>query len=282
MVLVKILKLRLKLEYFNQYGRRNNTDSYRVFGEKPSFYYKVNQIQQDYGKQLRNLKFYEIINDDINLLEYESRSEKLLNKIKNNRSYKNLTNGTMVPFLYKNINKCDDLGEDLFKYLLNSVGKSFTNKFPNAKFKAILQNKSNLEKNIQIDKRSRYDEFIDLSSHNIVIGWYFPQALQEFDLESQRRQMNELPSSVDFNICLSGGKEICASIVAVPELLINEDDYAPILCLSSYVHVDERMVLTLKSYGPHMEFWSMTQMLTADIKQVSEQWTGGLTIFEKL
>jgi hypothetical protein len=66
-----------------------------------------------------------------------------------------------------------------------------------------------------------------------------------------------------------------------PDMLINSDYYSPILCLSSYIHSDERMILLYKSYGPHLEFWCMTQMLTPNTKQVSEQWTGGITIFRE-
>jgi hypothetical protein len=45
------------------------------------------------------------------------------------------------------------------------------------------------------------------------------------------------------------------------------------------MHDDPRLVLLLKSYGPHLEFWCMTQMLTKDVTQVSEQWSGGISIF---
>ena len=83
-------------------------------------------------------------------------------------------------------------------------------------------------------------------------------------------------------VCLSGGKDICAALIGSPDLLINEENYAPIICMSSYVHSDSRLVLVLKSYGPHMEFWCMTQMLAKNTTQVSEQWSGGLTIFDIL
>jgi hypothetical protein len=268
------------LEYFNEYGRRANSNKYRVFGKNPSYYYKLKQRDINYNELIKNFKEFGIINDDINYIEYESRSEELKSKIEKDVYYNKLLNGMSVPFLYKNINKNQDLGEDLNNNLLNSVEKSFKKKFPESKFRAILQNKSTLEKKISIEKRSKYENFVELSNKNYVLGWYFPQTLQEFDIESQRRQMNELPSPGNFHLCLSGGKDICASIVGIPDLLINDEDYAPILCLSSYVHEDDRMVLTLKSYGPHMEFWSMTQMLRANVTQVSEQWAGGITIFE--
>jgi hypothetical protein len=52
--------------------------------------------------------------------------------------------------------------------------------------------------------------------------------------------------------------------------------------MSSYEHADPRMVLLLKAYGPHLEFWCMTQMLSRNITQVSEQWAGGLSIYLEL
>ena len=52
--------------------------------------------------------------------------------------------------------------------------------------------------------------------------------------------------------------------------------------MSAFVHSDERLILVLKSYGPHMEFWCMTQMLSKHTTQVSEQWSGGLTLFDEL
>jgi hypothetical protein len=71
-------------------------------------------------------------------------------------------------------------------------------------------------------------------------------------------------------------------VAGIPDLLISEEFYTPILCMSGYVHRDPRLVLLLKAYGPHLEFWCMTQMLTRDTTQVSEQWAGGITVFAEL
>ena len=91
--------------------------------------------------------------------------------------------------------------------------------------------------------------------------------------------MTELPQLSGASVCLSGGLDVVAAMVGSPGLLVNEEQYPPILCLSAYRHVDPRLVLILKAYGPHLEFWCMTQMLTKTVTQVSEQWAGGLTIF---
>jgi hypothetical protein len=162
------------------------------------------------------------------------------------------------------------------------VGHSFREQFPGAHFKAVIQGNAKLASNITLDPRSRYAEFVKWASENGVVGWYFPQALQEFDIESQRQQTEELPIPVGMGVCLSGGIDICSSLIGSPGLLVNDNAYAPILCMSAYAHTDDRLALLIKAYGPHLEFWCMSQMLLPDIKQVSEQWSGGLTVFQRL
>jgi hypothetical protein len=126
---------------------------------------------------------------------------------------------------------------------------------------------------------SRYQDLISAVEAGTAVGWYFPQALQEFDIQSQQSQMTSLPEMKGSNVCLSGGLDICAAVAGIPDLLISDEFYTPILCMSAYVHSDPRLVLLLKAYGPHMEFWCMTQMLTRGTTQVSEQWAGGITVF---
>jgi len=88
-----------------------------------------------------------------------------------------------------------------------------------------------------------------------------------------------LPTFDGGKVCLSGGLDTCAALIGSPEILHSEDFYMPILIMSSYVYQDDRMVLLVKAYGPHLEFWCLSQMLTKKVTQVSEQWTGGLTLF---
>jgi len=80
-------------------------------------------------------------------------------------------------------------------------------------------------------------------------------------------------------MCLSGPLEIFSAIIGKPDLLANEEGYSPILCMASVAHTDTRLALVLKAYGPHLEFWCLTQMLTPNLKQVSEQWAGGITVY---
>ena len=73
--------------------------------------------------------------------------------------------------------------------------------------------------------------------------------------------------------------DTAAALIGTPGLLINKDTYPPILCLSALKHKDNKLMLCFKAYGHHLEFWCMSQMLTPGIVQVSEQWSGGLTLF---
>ncbi len=122
-------------------------------------------------------------------------------------------------------------------------------------------------------------KFLEQTSNSTIVGYYFPTALQEFDIDSQRKRVMDLPKLDKLGLCLSGPFEIIYSLICYPKLLFDKQNYSPILCASSLEHKDPRMVMLLKSYGPHLEFWLMSQMLTPEKTQVSEQWSGGITIY---
>lgn len=149
-------------------------------------------------------------------------------------------------------------------------------------FKATLQGQNTLKKSLQIVEASGYKKFLKSAMSGCVVGCYFPTAFQEFDIKSQRNQMNILPKNENFNICLSGHIEASYSLIMYPDLLFSRKYYSPILCLSSLQHEDPRMIPIIKSYGPHLEFWLLSQMMTSSQTQVSEQWSGGITLYKNI
>lgn len=266
--------------FFDDNGRRVPGKYERVFGSAPSFYYKLNQPATDYESVLVRAKQFNGVPEGVTHSEFKIRAETLLEKIETNPAYANLLKGVKIPFITRRKVGSADLGEELENSLLPSLKESFNAQFPDAHFKAVLQSNSELPGNISLAQESRYQTLISAVEVGTVVGWYFPQALQEFDTQSQRIQMTTLPGLASANVCLSGGIDICAAIAGIPDLLISDEFYTPILCMSAYVHRDPRLVLLIKAYGPHMEFWCMTQMLTHDTTQVSEQWAGGITVFD--
>ena len=252
----------------------------RTFGESRGSYYRLDQPRIDYASVLDRIGRHLGTALDMTAEQFEGRVASLLSRLKSSTDIGNLAGGVYIPFAFSRAQQGADLGTELQDYLLPGLQKSFTERFPGARFKAILQGDAALASRISLDPHARYQEFVNASEQGTVVGIYFPQALQEFDLASQRRQMQSLPDLVCASICLSGGMDICAALTGIPEVLFSADFYTPIPTMAAYAHADDRLVLLLKAYGPHMEFWCMTQMLTKNITQVSEQWAGGLTVYE--
>ena len=270
------------MSYFSNLGRRVPETGMRVFNQTPSEYYRLYQPYLVYTEILGRLKKQGMAPVDFSDKRFESHANSLLHIIKVSRDFRNLLNGVQIPFVFSDTHKLADLGLHLEDHLLPSVQKSFNEAFPESHFKAVLQSNSELQGSVKIASHSRYESLLEATHQGVVVGWYFPQALQEFDVESQRRQMMSLPQLNDAQVCLSGAIDICAAVVGSPQLLISEDFYTPILCMSALEHIDPRMVFLLKAYGPHLEFWCMTQMLKKELTQVSEQWSGGLCVFKRL
>lgn len=273
-------ELETSVKIFDDNGRRVPGKDARVFGSAPSFYYKLNQPAINYELILNRSKRFNSVPEDVTPRDFKSKAEALLEKIKANDAYANLLKGVKVPFITGRKTRGSDLGEELERDLLPGLKESFGALFPEAHFKAVLQSNSELPGNVSLASGSRYQGLISAVEEGAIVGWYFPQALQEFDIQSQRTQMISLPEMEGVNVCLSGGIDICAAVAGIPDLLISDEFYTPILCMSAYSHSDPRLVLLLKAYGPHMEFWCMTQMLTKNTTQISEQWAGGLTAYK--
>ena len=254
----------------------------RLFQETQGDYYKIKSPIVDYESILFRLKKFNNLSHNLSLIEFKHRAEQLISKLNDDKNYTNILNGPHIPFICHSESHFLDLGENLENILLPQLHASFVDKFPEHHFKSVNQADSSLKGKIKLDLTSHYANFLQSAKKGPVVGWFFPQALQEFDIASQRIQISKLPDLIDASFCLSGALDVCSALIGIPELLINSENYSPILCLSSYVHDDPRLVLILKSYGPHMEFWCISQMLRNGVTQVSEQWSGGITVFDSI
>lgn len=265
---------------FNNLGRNNPTENCRVFSQVPKTFYKIDPFKTNYKIQHQLAKKYDLIDDKYSESNLENNLIELNNFILNDNQFSNLFKGIAIPFCLSKSFTNDDLGTQLEDFWLPMLKKEYEKKVPTAYFKATLQGNTELKNSVKLAKNSGYDVFLKSCSNSTTVGYYFPTAFQEFDIKSQRSRIGDLPTPSGFNICLSGPFEIIYSLISYPKLLYSEQNYSPILCASAFEHVDPRMVMLFKSYGPHLEFWLMTQMLTPTKTQVSEQWSGGLTVFK--
>lgn len=266
------------VSFFNERGRRVLTKPFRVFDTEDLDYYYIQNKEVDLDETLKN--FHDAgIGRSINLEQFQRSLDTLRNRFQGLHALKNLFNGVHVPFIVPRIEEVGgDLSHIAIERLLSQLELSFKRYHPNAHFKAIMQGCLTLSGNLRVDDRSRYGSLLNAASELDLIGWYFPQALQQFDIESQVKQIEELPH--ESGLCLSGPLEVLSANIGKPNLLINLEGYAPILTMPAVKHVDDKLTLALKSYGPHLEFWCLSNELTPGVKQVSEQWTGGISIFE--
>jgi len=262
---------------FDENGRRIPFNGMRVFNDISLSYYKIHKSPYNYETILSNSKSFANVDSNVSLKSFQSVCDDLKIKVQKEPLLKNLFDGVHIPFICPKGTNENDLGKEFEKITLPSVASSFKSSFPHLHCKATLQGSSKLEGELSVAKNSRYESFMEAHKSSEVAGWYFPQALQEYDIESQQNQMETLP--LYENLVLSGGLDTAAALVGSPDLLVNKNDYPPVLCLSALKHSDERLMLCFKAYGQHLEFWCMSQMLSPGQTQVSEQWSGGLTIF---
>ena len=261
------------LTLFDNKGWRLPNGNYETFSESPKWFFKLGDDLFDDKNAISRIFKYQDIERRFESLDALS---KLNNEINSNVFLKNLNKGTKIPFVIKKTS-IDDIGNYFENILLEKVSKSFTDFFPDSHFKAVIQDKTNLKGKLFPSNNSGYDNFLRKLSESDICGYFFPQVLQEYSVDAQILQMQDLNKIP--NICLSGPIEVATSLIGNPNLLINKKYYSPVLCLSGVSHIDKRLISCFKSYGRHLEFWCLSQMLSKDKKQVSEQWSGGLSIF---
>ena len=263
---------------FDEHGRRIPFEGMRVFNKDSRRYYQLNQPDIQFDTVLRRMNKHAGVAESISAHQFESTCRDLMKAAREDASIRDIYKGAHVPFICPKCVDHMDLGEEFEQHWLAAVENSFTETFPQYHFKRSLQGENpSLRGALTLAEGARYEKFLRARREGVIVGWYFPTALQEYDTASQRSQMLTLP--MPEALVLSGGFEAAAALAGSPDLLANTEAYPPVLCLSAFEHIDKRLILCFKAYGLSLEFWLLSQMLVPGITQVSEQWTGGLTLF---
>ena len=247
---------------------------HNVFSYPPSDYYQLNLKTSP--EELIKVICGSLNHNGENI---QPNFNNLRDEIHQDSSLRSVLHGPFIPFFLQQ-NTATDIGSILESELLPSLNSSFLRDHPDAHFKVVIQDKQYLSGRLLPVHHSGYQRFLSSLNHSSIIGFYFPYAFPEFSISSQREAYKSITTSL--NTCLSGPLEIVSASITYPSFLINTDHYSPILCMSGVRHVDPRLEAVLKSYGPHLEFWILSNVLTPGIEQVSEQWYGGLTIYKVL
>lgn len=188
----------------------------------------------------------------------------------------NLHLGPRIPFFIPQ-SSSDDIGQRLELEILPLLAESFLNTDSEAHFKAVLQDKQQLSGRLSPSEGTGYDRFCMCNASNAIYGNFYPLAFNQHSQSSARKAVKVLINKSNAEISLSGPLEIASALTVCPRLLHHKESYSPILVMSGVDHADSRLITCLKSYGPHLELWALSNLLTAGVEQVSEQWTHGLT-----
>ena len=178
---------------FDGQGRRVPFKGMRVFSEVSLWYYKLKQPQDSFEDILSRSRKHAGVDPAVTAGSFESVCVALKRKVADEPSLNGLFKGVHVPFICSQASGETDLGTELEKTTLPSVATSFKAAFPDLQFKATLQGSSRLSGELSVAEGSRYERFLESYKKGAIAGWYFPQALQEYDIASQRAQMCSLP-----------------------------------------------------------------------------------------
>ena len=87
---------------FDDFGRRIPTNGDRVFGAEPSFYYKLTQSKINYELILQRAKKYGLCSNNLSVNHFQSKATALLDTIKKNDDFSQMTKGVHIPFIFTN------------------------------------------------------------------------------------------------------------------------------------------------------------------------------------
>ena len=258
---------------FDSKGWRIPQAGYRTFSRSPKYYYQFGEFNDIENAHRQYLTYYaeECISKDL----FESTYRDIISGIKEDPEIANLCEGVCLPFFIPKGENGQDLGASFDHTLSKLEGGIF--KPNNLPFKVSFQHYEKLKGQIDGQACPRLRGlYSDRATHDIV-GAYFPNALLEYDVATQRLQMDGLSRMP--TMCLNGFLDTISVLIGHPKMYLNSDKYSPITILSGEKLSDERFILCLKSYGLQTEFWCLSQKLTEDTYQVSEQWTAGISVY---
>ena len=270
---------------FDQHGRRIPYSGMRVHNPVSRQYFHLIQPRIEYPEiWARTVQHLQWPDPPCSTQRFAAICEAILEGLRSNAGLANLTRGVRVPFLCPPVVPGSRRNGDLQRFL-QAVDRSFTDRFPEADFLDLCPGRPG--DLVVAAPGSRYEEFEHARNAGAVAGIYFPNCLAEYDLASQRKQMETLPEAVPCNgknapIVLSGAVEAAAALAGTPDLLANEAHYPHHLCLSALQEPGDQIVYTFEAYGSNLRFRYRSTMLTPSVTQLSEQWAGGLTVFLRI
>lgn len=251
--------------YFNEFGRCVPSDLEAAAHADSRRYFLLTQPEVDYKKIYQRLNECFNFSEQLSLSEFERRAEAIVESLKGNAKYSNITHGVGVPFILPKASY-DDIGETLEIVYLPAVDKSFNSKFP--EYSSVNHCSESLNGKLSVAEGSRHEKLLLAMQEEVVVGYYFP-ALLEYSVPAAIEQVNKLPE----NFLLAGGYDTAAAFIGSPDLLLRLDGYPPLLWMSGLAAEKESMAYHFEAYG-----YGLTFNRRAHLGKVAECWASGLVV----
>jgi hypothetical protein len=198
------------------------------------------------------------------LAEYKEKINQIWDGFNIDEKARGILNGNCIPFMLPKI-ETDDIGGEFEKRFLPAISESYKDFFPDYEFTNHHHNP--MSGTLETVKGSRHESLIKQLKIDSVVGCYFP-ALSEYSVDAAIEVMSKLPEK----IILSGAYDTAAALVSCPDLLYNEDHYAPLLWLSG-VRAKEGEAKYFEAYG-----YNLTFNRRMHLSKISEYFTSGITL----
>jgi hypothetical protein len=271
---------------FDSHGRLIPVPGENVFNKVSSRYYRLANVPREPRSQIDAYQ-------ELGWLRSASQADSLIRQLANllreieTSPAQGLCRGPAFPYLLPpDLGLNEDIGTVATNVLFPCLKSIFEKRHSSFHFKASLQGQIILESEVSPVLASGHQVLQkNLAKRNGLIGWIFPESLMEYGIDAQLKAYERIYSITDkqnFSVALAGIHDVASALIATPDMLINPETYAPVLCLGGVAHSDPRYFFNFKSYGNHLEFWGMPRALTVGgPDQVSEQWSGVVSIFRK-
>jgi MoaA/NifB/PqqE/SkfB family radical SAM enzyme len=252
------------LNLFDEFGRciPKGINSQINIKSRRYFYIKKKNINLDESFQ-RITKF--LPSDSYpTIQEYKEKISQIRDGFNIEEEAIGILNGNCIPFMLPKI-ESDDIGEEFENKFLPAVSNSYKDFFPNYEFTTHHHN--SMAGTLETVKGSRHDNLVKKLKDQSVIGCYFP-ALSEYSVDAAIEIMSKLPE----RIILAGAYDTAAALISCPDLLYNEEHYAPLLWLSG-VKAKQGEAKYFEAYG-----YNLTFNRRMHLSKNSEYFTSGITL----
>jgi hypothetical protein len=185
--------------------------------------------------------------------------------LEGNDSLGKILGGTFVPFLVPATGNVEDMGKEFESVWLPKVKQSFEGDDKQHSFTNHC--KHGLSGTMELRPGSRQEVLLAKCRAKDVAGIFFP-CLSEYSIPAALERIGQLPSE----FILSGAIDTASALIGSPMLLINREQYAPMLWLSAYTNPDE-LVYHFEPYG-----YNMTFNRRPHFNNAAEYWWNGLSL----